>query len=82
MQAFSQFDLLTFLSRDRVKLSAIPRPDRDGAEKNWICEQGEAPWRAMSDCEIQCPACGETFFIPPLSPEEYGSQLDYDCEVC
>lgn len=37
---------------------------------------------AMNDYEVQCPSCGEWFAISPVAPEDYGSQLDYDCEVC
>ena len=36
----------------------------------------------MNDYEVQCPSCGEWFAISPVAPEDYGSQLDYDCEVC
>ncbi|MGJ8695994.1 MAG: CPXCG motif-containing cysteine-rich protein [Verrucomicrobiaceae bacterium] len=31
---------------------------------------------------IQCPTCHEWFSISEVAPEDYGSQMDYDCEVC
>lgn len=36
----------------------------------------------MNDSEVQCPSCGEWFAISVVAPEDYGSQMDYDCEVC
>ena len=42
----------------------------------------EGRLRTMNDCEVQCPSCGEWFTIPPVPPEDYGSEMDYDCEVC
>lgn len=31
---------------------------------------------------IQCPTCHEWFEVSEVAPEDFGSQLDYDCEVC
>ncbi|MDF1712412.1 MAG: hypothetical protein P1U90_09265 [Akkermansiaceae bacterium] len=42
----------------------------------------EATLPAMNDNEVQCPSCGEWFSISMVAPEDYGSQMDYDCEVC
>lgn len=36
----------------------------------------------MNDPEVQCPSCGEWFAVSLVGPEDYGQQLDYDCEVC
>jgi len=36
----------------------------------------------MNDNEVQCPSCGQWFTISMVAPEDYGSQIDYDCEVC
>jgi hypothetical protein len=42
----------------------------------------EGSFASMNDDEVQCPSCGEWFAIPPVAPEDYGSEMDYDCEVC
>lgn len=31
---------------------------------------------------VQCPTCFEDFEVSEVAPEDYGSQIDYDCEVC
>jgi hypothetical protein len=36
----------------------------------------------VSDHQVQCPSCGEWFEVAAIAPEDYGAQLDYDCEVC
>ena len=36
----------------------------------------------MNENDVQCPSCGEWFTISVVAPEDYGSQIDYDCEVC
>lgn len=37
---------------------------------------------SMNESDVQCPSCGEWFTISVVATEEYGSQMDYDCEVC
>jgi hypothetical protein len=37
---------------------------------------------SMNESDVQCPSCGEWFTISVVAPEDYGSQMDYDCEVC
>jgi len=32
--------------------------------------------------KVQCPTCFEFFEVSEVAPEDYGTQLDYDCEVC
>ena len=34
----------------------------------------------MNENDVQCPSCGEWFTISVVAPEDYGSQIDYDCE--
>jgi predicted RNA-binding Zn-ribbon protein involved in translation (DUF1610 family) len=36
----------------------------------------------MNEDSVQCPSCGEWFVIAAIGPEDFGSELDYDCEVC
>jgi len=36
----------------------------------------------MNELTVQCPSCGEWFEVPAVAPEDYGSEMDYDCEVC
>ncbi len=31
---------------------------------------------------VQCPTCFEFFEVSEVAPEDYGTQMDYDCEVC
>ena len=31
---------------------------------------------------IQCPTCFEYFEVSEIAPEDHGSRMDYDCEVC
>ncbi len=31
---------------------------------------------------VQCPTCFEYFEVSEIAPEDFGSQMDYDCEVC
>ncbi|MDE0860448.1 MAG: CPXCG motif-containing cysteine-rich protein [Akkermansiaceae bacterium] len=31
---------------------------------------------------IQCPTCHEWFEVSEVAPEDYGSRMDYDCEIC
>ena len=31
---------------------------------------------------VQCPTCFEFFEVSAVAPEDYGTQMDYDCEVC
>jgi len=31
---------------------------------------------------VQCPTCFEYFEASEVAPEDYGSSMDYDCEVC
>ena len=36
----------------------------------------------MSEFTVQCPSCGEWFEVAAIGPEDFGGELDYDCEVC
>jgi len=36
----------------------------------------------MDGDSVQCPSCGEWFVVAAIGPEDFGSELDYDCEVC
>lgn len=51
-------------------------------EKHWLWFGSGAGLPVMNESEVQCPSCGEWFVIPWVAPEDYGSQMDYDCEVC
>ncbi len=31
---------------------------------------------------VQCPTCFEYFEVSEIAPEDHGTQMDYDCEVC
>ena len=31
---------------------------------------------------MQCPTCFEFFEVSEVAPEDYGTQMDYDCEGC
>lgn len=31
---------------------------------------------------MQCPTCFEFFEVSEVAPEDHGTQMDYDCEVC
>ena len=37
---------------------------------------------SMSEFTVQCPSCGEWFEVAAIGPEDFGGELDYDCEVC
>ena len=39
-------------------------------------------WETMNDLTVQCPSCGEWFAVSAIGPEDYGCEMDYDCEVC
>lgn len=32
--------------------------------------------------QVQCPTCFEFFEVSEVAPEDFGGQMDYDCEVC
>ena len=36
----------------------------------------------MNQQRVYCPSCGEEFAIPGVAPEDFGQEIDYDCEVC
>jgi len=36
----------------------------------------------LNNSQIICPVCGELFDVSTIPPEDFGSTLDYDCEVC
>ena len=60
-----------------------PVPESDHpSEKALVLNQIKGKLLGMNEDEVQCPSCGEWFVISPVGPEDYGSQLDYDCEVC
>lgn len=31
---------------------------------------------------VQCPTCFEWFEVSEVAPEDFGSRMDYDCEIC
>jgi hypothetical protein len=39
-------------------------------------------WNLMNELTVQCPSCGEWFEVSAIGPEDFGSEMDYDCEVC
>lgn len=38
--------------------------------------------RNMNSEHVNCPTCGEEFAIPGIAPEDFGQEIDYDCEIC
>jgi len=53
------------------------------AEKETVADPPDrVDYLDMNDIEVQCPSCGEWFTISMVAPEDYGGQIDYDCEVC
>ena len=36
----------------------------------------------FKEMTVQCPTCFEFFEVSEVAPEDYGTQMDYDCEVC
>lgn len=32
--------------------------------------------------EVQCPSCGEFVVVPQIAPEDFGGEIETDCEVC
>ena len=57
-------------------------PDFRGAKETVADSPDKVDCLSMNDSEVQCPSCGEWFTISMVAPEDYGGQMDYDCEVC
>jgi uncharacterized protein (UPF0212 family) len=54
-----------------------------GIEKETVADLlDRVDYMNMNENDVQCPSCGEWFTISVVAPEDYGSQIDYDCEVC
>jgi len=39
-------------------------------------------FRIVWGMTVQCPTCFEYFEVSEVAPEDRGTQMDYDCEVC